>query len=182
MRINILKSNKAYTGQLARSEQVYNDYGAILYSYAIMIVKDHCMAEDVIQYVFMKFIKTGKQIDDLHEMYLYIRKAVRNESFKMLKKNNSHDIVMQNYSRDAILVANTPGITDNEQVIINKALCQLPTAQREVLHMKIYESMTFRDIAELLNESINTISSRYKYAINKLRAIIPVDIMENIYE
>jgi RNA polymerase sigma factor (sigma-70 family) len=45
----------------------------------------------------------------------------------------------------------------------------LPPDQREVLHLHAFEGMTFQEIADLAGESINTISSRYRYAMGKLR-------------
>ena len=45
----------------------------------------------------------------------------------------------------------------------------LPAEQREVVHLKVFEGMTFQEIADLCGESINTVASRYRYAIEKLR-------------
>ncbi len=164
------------------SELAYNEYGAMLYRYALMILTDHGMAEDVIQLVFMKFIKMGKKIDDFNEIYYYLRKAVRNESFKLLQKNRANEAFKQSYGLRPLLEPTRGDVPVAEQKIIEEAICKLPVAQREVVHMKIFENMTFREIAELLDESINTIASRYKYAIEKLRFLIPADIVENIYE
>jgi len=50
------------------------------------------------------------------------------------------------------------------------ALRELPADQREVVHLKAFEGMTFQEIADLTNESVNTIASRYRYAVEKLRA------------
>jgi RNA polymerase sigma-70 factor (ECF subfamily) len=56
--------------------------------------------------------------------------------------------------------------------MIERALCQLPPERREVVHLKIFEGMTFQDIADLCDESINTVASRYRYAIEKMRALM----------
>ena len=49
---------------------------------------------------------------------------------------------------------------------------QLPAEQREVVHLKVWEGMTFQEIADLTGESLNTAASRYRYAIEKLRTIL----------
>ncbi|MGH9312074.1 MAG: RNA polymerase sigma factor [Vicinamibacterales bacterium] len=56
-----------------------------------------------------------------------------------------------------------------ERMTLERALATLPPDQREVLHLHVYEGLTFREIADLSGESINTIASRYRYALSKLR-------------
>jgi len=59
-------------------------------------------------------------------------------------------------------------------VAIERALLALPAEQREVVHLKIYEGMTLQEIADATGESINTVASRYRYAIEKMRAHLHV--------
>ena len=66
------------------------------------------------------------------------------------------------------------------QRVIEQALRTLPTDQREVVYMKVYEAMTFQQISEALAVSINTVASRYRYAIDKLQhQLRPYYQMEN---
>jgi RNA polymerase sigma-70 factor (ECF subfamily) len=51
-----------------------------------------------------------------------------------------------------------------------KGLGKLPIDQRTVIHLRLWEDMTFQEISELLDISINTAASRYRYGIDKLRA------------
>ena len=163
------------------SELAYNRYGATLYRYALMIVADHGMAEDVIHLVFMKYIRSGRKIAELEALYLYLRKAVRNESYKQLQKKTANEQLKLNYSRRPLLESKSEDSAFEQQLIIEEAISKLPPPQREVLHMKVYENMTFREIAEIIDESINTVSSRYKYAINKLRNIMPGEAKDTLY-
>ena len=163
------------------SELVYNEYGAKLYRYALMILADRSMAEDTIQLVFMKFIKSGKEISELKEVYFYLRKAVRNESYKLLKKNSAHENLKISYAQTGLLEPKSKDSCEQQQEIVETAIRKLPPLQREVIHMKVYEKMTYKEIAGLLDESINTIASRYQYAIEKLKVIIPDDARETLY-
>ncbi len=52
---------------------------------------------------------------------------------------------------------------------LRQAFARLPTEQREVLVLKVFEEMTFKEIAETVGASINTVTSRYRYGIAKLR-------------
>ena len=57
----------------------------------------------------------------------------------------------------------------DERLAIEQAMRELPAEQREVVHLKMFEGMTFQEIADVTGESINTVASRYRYAIEKLR-------------
>jgi RNA polymerase sigma factor (sigma-70 family) len=54
-------------------------------------------------------------------------------------------------------------------MVIDDALKRLPTEQREVVYLKVFEGMTFQEIADRCEISINTAASRYRYAIEALR-------------
>jgi RNA polymerase sigma-70 factor (ECF subfamily) len=56
------------------------------------------------------------------------------------------------------------------RIAIERALRALPPEQREVVHLKAFDGMTFQEIADATGESINTIASRYRYAMEKMRA------------
>ncbi len=163
------------------SELAYNEYGEQLYRYALMILADKSMAEDTIQLVFMKFIRSGREISELKELYLYLRKAVRNEAYKLLKKNNDHENLKISYAQTGLLESKSEDFASEQQEIVESAMRKLPPRQREVLHMKVFENMTFKEIAEMLDKSVNTVASRYQYAIEKLKVIIPDDARETLY-
>ena len=63
---------------------------------------------------------------------------------------------------------------------LEAALQHLPEAQREVLVLRIWGDLTFADIATTLGESINTIASRYRYAIDALRRIVKPSHYERV--
>lgn len=61
---------------------------------------------------------------------------------------------------------------DDEARVIQAAMEQLPNEQREVLTLKIWGGLTFREIAETVGVSLNTAASRYRYALEALRAVL----------
>lgn len=143
--------------------QIYDRYGAALYRYAVMVLADSAGAADVVQTVFVSLLRRRGR-PDCDERYL--RRAVRNECFSALRKRR-RDVL----AAAGPILATVEGRRDrpDERLAIERALRQLPADQREVVHLKAFEGMTFQEIAELTNESINTVASRYRYAIAKLR-------------
>jgi len=143
--------------------QLYDRYGAALYRYAVMVLADPAAAADAVQGVFVGLLRR-RAPPEYDERYL--RRAVRNECFSALRRR-----------RRDVLAASTPILEPleaardrpDERIAIERALRELPPEQREVVHLKVFEGMTFHEIADATGESINTVASRYRYAIDKLR-------------
>ena len=144
--------------------RLYDSIGPALYRYAVMILADSSAAADAVQQVFVSLLRS-RGAPDSEERYL--RRAVRNECYSMLR-HRRRDIVT---SVDAPLLEAVADLDDRpeERLALEQAMRELPAEQREVVHLKVFEGMTFQEIAVLTDESINTVASRYRYAIEKLR-------------
>jgi len=143
--------------------QLYDRYGVALYRYAVMVLADPAAAADAVQTVFVGLLRR-REPPDSDERYL--RRAVRNECFSVLRRRR-HDVLA---AATPILEAVEAGRDcPDERLALERALRALPPEQREVVHLKVFEGMTFHEIADMTGESINTTASRYRYAIEKLR-------------
>jgi len=146
--------------------QVYDRYGAALYRYALMVLADPAGAADVVQTVFVALLRRRSRPDvDAH----YLRRAVRNECFTALRVRR-RDVL----ASASPLLETMEGQRERpaERLALEQALRELPPEQREVVHVKAFEGLTFQEIADLIGESINTVASRYRYGIEKLRAYL----------
>jgi RNA polymerase sigma-70 factor (ECF subfamily) len=147
---------------------IYDAYAAGMYRYALMLLTDHALAEDAVQQTFVKLASQGQKISDIAAHNGYLRTATRNECYRILRRRKN--LESANLDSAVILEPVDKESLDTEQRReIEKALRSLPADQREVIHMKVYEQMTFQDIAHALGISINTAASRYRYAAEKLR-------------
>lgn len=140
--------------------RLYDQYGASLYRYALMILTDPAGAEDVIQQVFVALLSRRRAIEREEH---YLRRAVRNECFSMLRHR------ARRTGEDPLLEPVGSDTRPDERLALEAAIRELPPDQREVLHLHVFEGCTFREIADIAGESINTISSRYRYALEKLK-------------
>jgi RNA polymerase sigma-70 factor (ECF subfamily) len=68
--------------------------------------------------------------------------------------------------------ASDEAIATEERDAVDRAVRKLTAEQREVVHMRIYEDMAFQQIADELDVSINTVASRYRYAMHRLRQLL----------
>ncbi len=143
-----------------------------------MILADHSLAEDAVQQAFVKLAAQGKRISEIISRNGYLRTAVRNECYRILKRRDKAGN-MDLEPAGILEPVNREVLHQEQKRQIEQALHSLPADQREVVHMKVYEQMTFQQIADDLAISINTAASRYRYATEKLRQLLrPSCMME----
>ena len=147
----------------ARAGRLYDELGAGLYRYAVMLLADAATADDAIQQVFAALLRhTGPIDNEAH----YLRRAVRNECYSMLRSRvrRKEDPV-----RPLLEPVASEGVTQAERLALEGAIRQLPPEQREVIHLHAFEGWTFQEVATACGDSINTVASRYRYALARLR-------------
>jgi len=146
-------------------ERLYDAHGAALYRYALMLLADHAAAEDVVHQVFTTLLRRSDVIDSEQN---YLRRAVRNEAYSALRRVRSREAPGRPWLEPVV----AEGISPEERIALERAIRLLPVEQREVIHLHVFEGMTLQETADAADESINTVASRYRYAIQKLRAAL----------
>jgi RNA polymerase sigma-70 factor, ECF subfamily len=151
-----------------RLADLYDRFAGTLFRHAAMILADRAAAADVVHTVFLRLAKAGSGGDV--ESLAYLRRAVRNESYSVMRTRR-RDIVV---AVDAQLLELVEGLDHcpAERIAIEQAVSQLPPEQREVVHLKVWEGLTFQEIADVTGQGLNTAASRYRYGMEKLRAIL----------
>ena len=156
----------------ARAGRLYDLYGPSLYRYAVMLLASTADAEDAIQQVFVALLK--RAAIENHEGYL--RRAVRNECYSVLRRRRTRAVVALSDDAEGesarFLEPASDEARPEERIALERALRGLSADQREVIHLHVYEGMTLQQVADTCDESINTIASRYRYALAKLRELL----------
>jgi RNA polymerase sigma factor (sigma-70 family) len=157
----------------ARVGRLYDAYGASLYRYAVMLLLDPAAAEDAVHQVFMAVLRLhrdsgGPVTPDRHmeDEARYLRTAVRNECYSALRRRRTRNET----GHAATLEPAQPGVVAEERLALERAIRELTPDQRDVVHLHVFEGLTFREIGELTDTSINTVASRYRVALSALRA------------
>ncbi|MEG1555569.1 MAG: sigma-70 family RNA polymerase sigma factor [Bacteroidales bacterium] len=152
-----------------------------VFSYILVSVKNRELAEDIFQDTFIKVINTlrsgsykeeGKFIQWVMRIANnlkidYYRKIQRLPAFE---NNGEFDIFDLLYGSDPSIEQKI--ITEQIHQDVSNLIHYLPEEQREVLEMRIYQDISFKDIAEITGVSINTALGRMRYALINLRKII----------
>jgi RNA polymerase sigma-70 factor (ECF subfamily) len=151
--------------------RLYDRFGAALYRYALMILGRHDAAEDAVQQVFLAVIRSGAA--RLVEPEHYLRRAVRNACYSMLR-SQARSLEAPRDPDRPLLEAKPDFIAPSreDRLALEAAIARLPPEQREVLHLHVFAGLAFREIADLTGDPANTVASRYRYALEKLRALL----------
>ena len=156
-----------------------------IFSCIIIVVKDQQLAEDIFQDTFFKVIQTLKrgQYSEEGKFVPWVIRIARNliiDHFRRIKKMPPVPVYV-NDEGEEISVFNTLASEDTADANTYKAtlkksmralISELPDDQREVVLMRIYYDMSFKEISEFTNVSINTALGRMRYALFNLKKMI----------
>lgn len=193
---NIVKSDRELIeryqdGDVHSFELLIGRYQKQLYSYILTLVKDKQLADDVFQDTFVKVIQTikSKSYKDDGRFVQFAMRIAHNLVIDHFRKENRLPTV-ESSSEDYNYIDNVP-ITDHsvEQGMVvdqiysdlHRMITFLPDEQREVLRMRIFDDMSFKDIADITNVSINTALGRMRYALINLRKMMVANNMTLTY-
>jgi len=162
-----------------------NKYQHRVFSYIFKMVKDNELANDIFQDVFIKVITSLKKDNYNHEGKLisWILRIAHNQVIDFYRKDSKMSIIGRsaNVSPD-FNIFDLINLEDDsiEDLIVSKQILKdvkrlvdhLPKDQKEVVFMRYFKEMSFKDIADVTNVSINTSLGRMRYALINLRRLI----------
>ncbi|MDD5455084.1 MAG: sigma-70 family RNA polymerase sigma factor [Candidatus Ratteibacteria bacterium] len=150
-------------------EVIYDEIGKNLYKYILSILCSDSKAEEVMQNLFVAIAEKRNRVATARNLTGYIFAMARNQAFSFIRNEPKHERNIEDYKNILILNNSDNRPDKNELEQITHALSSLPVGQKEVISMKIFQDMTFEEIGKILNISVNTAASRYRYGIEKLR-------------
>jgi RNA polymerase sigma-70 factor (ECF subfamily) len=166
-------------GNNSAFDVLLNRYKKSIHSYIFYIVRNHDLTEDIFQDTFLKVIMTIKQgrYTDNGKFKAWITRIAHNliiDNFRQERNENtiSNDEVEIDLLNDMKLCeSNIEDDMVQEQIYqdVKKLVKHLPDNQREVLEMRYYQDMSFKEIADITGVSINTALGRMRYAILNVR-------------
>lgn len=164
--------NKAFDLLLSRNQEK-------LFTYILFVVRDREMANDMFQETFFKVVsrlQQGKYIAN-GKFSAWLMRIAHNVIMDWYRQQRAQNIVDAPKENDlsnvgsTLLKSSREGELVNNQVMedVRRMMSHLPASQREVVFMRFYQQMSFKEIAEATGVSINTALGRMRYAILNLR-------------
>jgi RNA polymerase sigma factor (sigma-70 family) len=167
--------------------RIYNKYKDNLLRLASALSNDQNAAEDIVHDFFVSFAQSTEKLKLNGSLKSYLATCVVNRVRNANKTRRRQSALGRlpaettglNEAESEVSISKRPEqwIIYNEQLRqLNDALAQLPQQQREVIILHLQGEMKFKAIAELQRVSINTVQSRYRYGLDKLRSILDSEV------
>ncbi|MGA2541951.1 MAG: RNA polymerase sigma factor [Verrucomicrobiota bacterium] len=152
-------------------ERLYDKHAPALFAFLLNLLRNEADTFDVMQELFIKLGRRPALLEGVREERGFVLRLAHNAAIDLIRRNDARERNYDQLAREQIsLFAKSPD--PDEQIFREKlaeALGELPPDQRAVVHLKLWEKLTFEAIAETLEIPLNTAASRYRYGLDKLR-------------
>lgn len=155
--------------------RLYEKYRDDLVRIAAGLLNDVGTAEDVVHDVFLVFVRSAGSLKIKENLKGYLTSSVANRARNVNRTTRVREAVSLDAIAPAVSNSQTPEqclACDEEFTHLYKAMAQLPYEQKEAVILRIQGGMKFKEIAMVQETSIKTALSRYRYGLNKLRALL----------
>ncbi|RZT96410.1 RNA polymerase sigma-70 factor (ECF subfamily) [Ancylomarina subtilis] len=169
---------KLQNGDESGLRQMFDIYYSPLCVFALKYIDSFDLAEDLVQDIFIGFWENNrvKQLNVSLKSYLFT--SVKNNALNYIRKNKSYQIETMNDEFD-ILMDDSFDPEDLEQMKVKlyQELENLSQQSRNVFEAIIFQNMKYKDVAEDLNISVNTVKTHFARALKQLRNSLDVIIL-----
>jgi RNA polymerase sigma-70 factor (ECF subfamily) len=152
-------------------ERLYDDHAQPLFAFLLNFTRDESDTRDLLQEIFIKLARDEKLLDGVREERAFLIRLAHNAAIDLMRRRGARDKTKENVAAEQNSLF-APASDPDEKVFRDElavALGELPEEQRAVVHLKLWEGLTFEAIAGALEISPNTAASRYRYGLDKLR-------------
>ena len=162
-------------------EQLLHRHKRKVWSHIYLLVRDRELTEDIFQDVFIKVVNTLKEgrYNEEGKFLPWVMRIAHNLVIDHFRRNKKMPLVRSNDDHDVFATLAQPGKNMEQRLVnlqidedVRRLIDHLPEEQREVVMMRTYLGMSFKEIAEHTEVSINTALGRMRYALINMRKMI----------
>ena len=159
-------------------ERIYSKYETYLITVATALLNNTDAAEDVLHDFFVSFVKSSDKIRLRGNLKAFLATCVANLARNRIKRMQLEPTALDDNRQieSDLFPPDLLAIQEEETFVLNRAMSQLPYEQREVLVLHLHADLKFTQIAKLRSASVNTIRSRYRYGLEKLRSLLNSEV------
>jgi RNA polymerase sigma-70 factor, ECF subfamily len=160
-------------------ERLYDKHALPLFSFLLNFTRDESDTRDLLQEIFIKLARDENLLRGVREERAFLIRLAHNAAIDLTRRRGTRERTKENFAAETISIF-APANDPDEKIFRDElavALGELPEEQRAVVHLKLWEGLTFEEIAAALDLSPNTAASRYRYGLDKLR-----DRLRPLYE
>ena len=153
-------------------EQLYDEHAQAVFAFLLNFTRREADTRDLLQEVFIRLAKRPELLEGLRDERAFLLRLAHNLAIDLIRRRGTREKHHEQMAGETLSLF-APAAEPDESAFreaLSEAMGELPADQRAVVHLKLWEGLTFEHIAELLGIPLNTAASRYRYGIDKLRA------------
>ena len=155
----------------AEIERLYDAHAQPLFAFLLNFTRDEADTCDLLQEIFVKLAREPELLAVVREERAFLIRLAHNAAIDLMRRRGTRDRTKENFAAEFISPF-APTRDPDEKLFREElawALGELPEDQRAVVHLKLWAGLTFEEIAAALEIPPNTVASRYRYGLDKLR-------------
>ena len=151
--------------------RLYDEHAQPLFAFLLNLTRDEADTRDLLQELFVKLARDEKILSGVREERAFLIRLAHNAAIDWMRRRGTRERTKEHFAE---IISPFAAASDPDEAFfrdeLSAALAELPAEQRAVAHLKLWGSLTFEQIAAALEIPPNTAASRYRYALDKLRA------------
>lgn len=152
-------------------DQLYSTYAGPVFGFALNLTRDNETAREILQEVFFRVVRRPELGMPFDEAKSWLFRLAHNLVIDLHRRAGTRARTLERIAVEFVTPF-APHIDPDEQAFRNAvaaAMAELPPEQRAVVHLKLWENLSFSEIGRALGLNPNTAASRYRYALDKLQ-------------
>ena len=152
-------------------ERLYDEHAQALFAFLLNFTRHEADTRDLLQEVFIKLANRPELLHGVRDERAFLLRLAHNQAIDLIRRRGTRERQYEQLAGETIAVF-APAAEPDEiafRAALSAALGELPADQRAAVHLKLWEGLTFEQIADLLGIPLNTAASRYRYGLDKLR-------------
>jgi RNA polymerase sigma-70 factor, ECF subfamily len=153
-------------------ERLYDEHAQALFAFLLNLTRHEADTRDLLQELFVKLSKRPDVLDGVRDERAFLLRLAHNLAIDLIRRRGARERHHEQLAGETVTLF-VPAAEPDERAFreaLSATLGELPPDQRAVVHLKLWEGLTFEQIADLLGIPLNTAASRYRYGLDKLRA------------
>jgi RNA polymerase sigma-70 factor (ECF subfamily) len=152
-------------------QRLYDEHAQALFAFLLNLTRDENDTRDVLQDIFVKLARQPALLSGARDVRAFLLRLAHNAFIDVLRRRGTRGKYHEQFGVEQ-LSPFAPSDNPDERAFreaLSAGLGELPVDQRAVVHLKLWENLTFEQIADTLEIPPNTAASRYRYGVDKLR-------------
>lgn len=154
--------------------RLYDAHAPALFAFLLNVTRSESDTRDALQEVFARLSSKPARFNGVRDERAFLLRMAHHAVIDHARRRDAYSRAIDRAALEPIelFAPATQPDEDEFRQSVAAALAELPEEQRTVVHLKIWEDLTFAEIAILIGTSANTAASRYRYALDKLEAVL----------